>query len=371
MRLLSLIVTTTLLLSASLVGATPAAAAPIAPLITASSASLAPPPMLPDSECSEGNTACGLFALTVTFGRIDALPVGQFSAGLFGHAHAVRIFGCVAADGTQLRGHDVVVEQDNVLATRRGMPLSRAPGQSSITATVLDLFDNGQTPDCPTGSSAALVSITVSSVTLDLSTYGENGLTFDYTVPGKWGWTGAVTGAAAVPTTAGPLQLDGILVTVRPPAIPGAAADCPAVDGCGRIQITGTPYRRGDRSTLLRGAFKASGRLVRDYGCVTPGGRRLHRYDTRVVEPAAFNGGTGKVFTLVAGKDSTPVTLVLTLEDEQPGNCPSGTRAALFRIVVKKVAITLVAFTKPERRTTRSLPDGWRWSGKIPTGPVG
>jgi hypothetical protein len=39
--------------------------------------------------------------------------------------------------------------------------------------------------------------------------------------------------------------------------------------------------------------------------------------------------------------------------------------------VVKKVAITLVAFTKPERRTTSSLPDRWRWSGAIPTGSVG
>ena len=110
---------------------------------------------------------------------------------------------------------------------------------------------------------------------------------------------------------------------------------------------------------------------MRDYGCVTAAGRRLHRYDTRVVEPAAFNGGPGKVFTLVADNDSTPVTLVLTLEDKQPGNCPSGTRAALFRIVVKKVDVTLVAFTKPELRTTSRLPDRWRWSGAIRTGPVG
>jgi hypothetical protein len=47
-----------------------------------------------------------------------------------------------------------------------------------------------------------------------------------------------------------------------------------------------------------------------------------------VVEPAAFNGGPGKVFTLVA-------------------------------------------FTKTERRTTRSDSDRWRWSGAIPTGSIG
>ncbi len=199
----------------------------------------------------------------------------------------------------------MVVEQDNVLATRRGMPLSRGPGESSISARVLALFDNGQTPDCPAGSSAALLSITVSSVTLELSTYGENALTFDYKAPGKWGWTGAVTATAAPPITAGPLQLDGSLVTLLPPTVPGAAAKCPAVDGCGRIELTGVPYRPGDRSTLLRGALKARGKLVRDYGCVTAAGRRLHRYDTRVVEPVASNGGPGKVFTLVAGNGST------------------------------------------------------------------
>src|SRR4051812_28984834 len=108
MRLLSMIMTTILLLSLTVGGA---AAAPVAPVITASSASVSPPAVLPDDECTEGNTACGIFGLTVTFGRIDALPVGEFSAGLFGHAHSVRIFGCVAADGSRLRGHDVVVEQ--------------------------------------------------------------------------------------------------------------------------------------------------------------------------------------------------------------------------------------------------------------------
>jgi hypothetical protein len=370
MRLPFLILTTALMLGANLVGAVPAAAAPLAPVITSSSASVGPPRVLPDSECSEGNTACGLFAVTVTFGRVDALPVGEFSAGLFGQAHVIRVFGCVAADGTRLGDRDVVVEQDNRLATRRGMPLSRAPGQSSITGTVYDLFDNGPTPDCPTGSSAALLSISVSSVTLQLSTFGENATTFDYTVPGSWGWAGAVTGAAPPPITAGPLRLDGASVNVVPPASAGTAAGCPAVNGCGRIELFGVPYRPGDRSTLLRGALKASGTLVRTYGCVTPAGRRLHRYDTRVVEPAAFNGGPGKVFTLVAGRDATQVTLVAALDDSQPGNCPSGTRAVLFRIAVKKVAITLVAFTNPEQRTTRSIPDRWHWAGVIPTGSI-
>ena len=46
MRVLSLIVTTTLLLSATLVGAMAAAAAPAAPLITASNGRLSPPRVL-------------------------------------------------------------------------------------------------------------------------------------------------------------------------------------------------------------------------------------------------------------------------------------------------------------------------------------
>ena len=338
MRLLSLIVTTALLLSVTLVEAMPAAAAPAAPLITASSGWLSPPRVL-----AVDTVSVGQFGLAVTFGRIDALPVGEFSATLYGRAHIVRVFGCVAADGTRLRDRDVVVEQDSVLYTGRGIPLSRAPGQSSITGRVFHEFDNGPMPDCPTGSSAALLSIKVSSVTLQLSTLGENPVTFDYTVPGSWGWAGAATEAIVPPITAGPLQIYGYSVQLLPPTSPGAAAGCPAVNGCGRIEVAGAPYRPGDRSTLLRGALKASGTLVRTYGCVTAAGRRLHRYDTRVVEPGRLQRRTREGVHPGCRQGGDP---------GDPGRCP-GRRSAR---------------QLPVRYACRALPDRGQEAGDHPGG---
>ncbi len=139
-----------------------------------------------------------------------------------------RIFGCVAPDGTRLRDRDVVVEQDNVLHTGRGMPLSRAPGQSSITGQVFHEFDNGPTPDCPTGSSAALLSIKVSSVTLQLSTLGENPVTFDYTCRaagvGRYGHEGDCAAHRSRATAAG-----WVSVHLLPPTSPAAAAGLPCL----------------------------------------------------------------------------------------------------------------------------------------------
>ena len=142
----------------------------------------------------------------------------------------------MAADGSRLRDRDVVVEQDNVLYTGRGFPLSRAPGQSSITGRVFHEFDSGPMPDRPTGSSAALLSIKVSLVTLQLSTLGENPVTFDYTVPGSWGWAGTAT-EATVPA-------DHSWATATPGVLsPAAAADEP---GRGR-RLPGRQRMRPDR----------------------------------------------------------------------------------------------------------------------------
>ncbi|MBA8795386.1 hypothetical protein FHX74_003022 [Friedmanniella endophytica] len=351
------------------VTATPKALAAVeTPRLASYQGSLETPVRLAEPDCGNDNPVCGSFRLSVVYDRVSALPAGELSAQLFGTASLTRVASCVTAAGVRRYADDVARTDQVQLGTSRGFPLTKQPGATTVTGQVFAVFGPAPVPTCAAGSTATLVSARIGGISLALSTIGEGGTTWTSTVPDRWSWNGRVTDTAPAPVEAGPLELDGYLLTLAAPTVPGAAASCPAVNGCGLLTFVGTPFRSGDRSTVLRGALKASGTVVRDYGCLTGAGRRLPRYASRVLEPALFNGGPGKVFTLFPDRDSTMVTLTAPLVDAQPGTCPDGTRAVLTRIALRDLTVTLVAFTNPEARTVSPVTGRWVWAGSVPTG---
>jgi hypothetical protein len=364
MRALSAFLSAILLVVLQL-GAAPTAQAAERPVITAIGGVVGPPSVLVDTECDQSRIDCGDISLDVTFGRVGALPVGEFSAYLVGKAHVVRTFGCADGSGTRLHRYDAKDVGEHQLFTRRDFPLSKAPGDTTVRGTIWDFLGNARPAQCPSGTRETLYGIAISAISLELSSLGDTPTTYTYDLSDGWSWAGAVTAAAPTNVANSAVSLESSLLTVQQPAAPGTAAQCPSVNGCGQVGVQARISRVLPGSEVLRGALKVSGRLVRSYGCVNASGKLLHRYDKSVVERAAFNGGSGVVFTFWNGAPGVFVSVVAELEDGQPGKCPSGTRATLRKIKISKLTVVLVGFTKPEQRTTAALPGRATWSGNI------
>lgn len=108
--------------------------------------------------------------------------------------------------------------------------------------------------------------------------------------------------------------------------------------------------------------------LTRVYGCATAQGRRLHRYDTKVVErDVVVNSRRGIPYSVPAG-DTLRVGIYGLLLDAQPGNCPRGTTPRLYRLVAKHAEVVLESrWAGLPASTTYAIPGQARWDGSALT----
>lgn len=152
---------------------------------------------------------------------------------------------------------------------------------------------------------------------------------------------------------------------------------CTAWDAteCGYISVDLTFSGFEGRAPMLeegaRPPFTVSGsaRVTRTYGCQTPAGKRLRAYDTKVQEQAYLSEppyGAQPFGFPQDGSDERLKYIAGYLGDAQPGNCPAGTEARLYRVVAKCVRVEFRSEITSVPSTTYRL-RGDTWNGSVPT----
>jgi len=183
------------------------------------------------------------------------------------------------------------------------------------------------------------------------------------------GWTSP---AHADPT---PLRLTSHSIGAGVTSYPGQPVRC---DGnnywdCGIVSVTATfsglegrerpgpddfPYVLGGGGTVD---------VTRTYGCQTPEGKRLHKYDRKVRQTAGLNTRRGIVGPIPEGDTFTLSVSAFALGDAQPGNCPAGTEATMYRIEAKEAKVVLESYWASIPTATYSVPGRAVWDGAVPT----
>ena len=108
--------------------------------------------------------------------------------------------------------------------------------------------------------------------------------------------------------------------------------------------------------------------VTRSYGCETRGGRRLHRYDRRVREVQPLNTRRGFPAPVPQTGDTATITAyTFQLFDSQPGHCPAGTQARMYRVEAKDPRLELVSRWAPIPSATYGARDRATWRGGVPT----
>jgi len=108
--------------------------------------------------------------------------------------------------------------------------------------------------------------------------------------------------------------------------------------------------------------------VTRVYGCETSSGRRLHRYDTKVVERGTELINRRNIPYPVPTDDTFEGAVFGLLPDAQPGDCPRGTSPRLYRLVAKHAEITLESqWAGIPASTTYAVRGPARWDGSAPT----
>jgi hypothetical protein len=146
------------------------------------------------------------------------------------------------------------------------------------------------------------------------------------------------------------------------------------VFNCGYVSVAATFSNLEMLSTgssTNDGNLQGTARLTRVYGCQTPSGRRLHRYDRRVVETAVFNTRNGFGFRLEPGQQTLNVVTYDFLSDAQPGNCPSWTQATQYSMKVDRLELNLIDFgVDPVAQYDYRVRGTWIWRGAVATIPL-
>ena len=106
--------------------------------------------------------------------------------------------------------------------------------------------------------------------------------------------------------------------------------------------------------------------VARTYGCQNAKGKRLRTYDRTVTETLGLNTRRGIPLTIPDG-DILDVDVYAFLLDAQPGGCPDGTQAMLYRLVAKQVRVELESRWAPVPGGTYKLRGRDVWTGAVPT----
>lgn len=108
--------------------------------------------------------------------------------------------------------------------------------------------------------------------------------------------------------------------------------------------------------------------VTRVYGCATAKGRRLHRFDTRVVQRDVAIQNRRNIPYPVPAEDSRQFGAYALLADAQPGNCPRGTKPRLYRLVAENAELTLEStWAGIPASTTYEIPGRACWRGAART----
>lgn len=190
-----------------------------------------------------------------------------------------------------------------------------------------------------------------------------------------------VSGAAPASADVGlvPPTLVKATVTVYPPVVPQPGYPPICTNQwiqCGYVAVTATftdldalltePPTQGAPRYNLQG----TARVVRVYGCADAQGKRLHRYDRRVVEDATLNTRNSLGFTIPVGAETVDASTYVFLRDAQPRSCPAGTQAMTYQITADRIRLDLGDYSGVVRHYTYRVGGSTTWRGAVPTLPV-
>jgi len=182
-------------------------------------------------------------------------------------------------------------------------------------------------------------------------------------------------GALPAHADVAPLRLTSHSMEASVTSYPGAPVNCDGSNfwDCGIISITadfsGVAGRErpgpGDYPLVLGGGGTVN--VTRTYGCQTPEGKRLHRYDRKVRQTASLNTRRGTASPIPEGDTFTLNVYAFALFDAQPGNCPAGTQAMMYRIEAKQAKVVIESSWASIPTATYSVPGHAVWKGAVAT----
>lgn len=184
----------------------------------------------------------------------------------------------------------------------------------------------------------------------------------------------------ALPADAGTgrLRLTSSTVTPVVQLQPDAPVLCDAANffACGYVDVeaafSGLAGRAlpgpGDDPRLLNAGGTAS--IARTYGCRTAAGKRVRRYDRTVREDVTMNTRRG-IPLMLPEEDPLQVQVYAFLLDAQPGDCPAGTEARMYRFTVRDVTVELESRWPSVPSSTYRIRGRAVWNGSVPTPALG
>jgi hypothetical protein len=176
--------------------------------------------------------------------------------------------------------------------------------------------------------------------------------------------------AAACTPKPRPLVLSSYTVVVSPPANKPNGCDYYAVS-CGDAGVQATfrglagRDRSGSTSTRNDGDLVGTIRVTRVYGCANAAGRRLHRYDRRVIKTNSMDTRIGSGYLLPAKGNTFKSSTYAFLDDAQPHNCPTGTTAMIYKLIARHAVLTLKSTVPSIPVHTYRAPGVARWVGAV------
>lgn len=190
---------------------------------------------------------------------------------------------------------------------------------------------------------------------------------------------GAVAALPAQAEAAPQPQLDSYVVTIAQPLAPTppALAGCDQnLVNCGLLSVsTRFSHLEGlttdDDQLFAQSNLEGTARFTRIYGCQTRSGHRVHKYDRKVVDKAAFlNTRRGMGFRIEPGSTTVDVTAYHFPPDAQPGNCPAKLQATQYALKISHLGLDLVdRGPDPDVKYHFELSGTWIWRGAVATIP--
>lgn len=137
--------------------------------------------------------------------------------------------------------------------------------------------------------------------------------------------------------------------SVVQPTEPGRELACDAANffDCGYVAVAATftglsalpEPAPGDGQLFVHAGGTAS--ISRSYGCRIPDGPRLREYDRTVRQNVSLNTRRGFPVPVPEEGDELSLQVWSFLLDGQPGNCPAGTEAIMYRFTTTRVRLNL------------------------------
>lgn len=173
--------------------------------------------------------------------------------------------------------------------------------------------------------------------------------------------------AAVAPTK---LKLSSYSLTVGAPTAPVTDQTCDYNwIFCGFVQVDATfsGFNSHERPAGPALRLGGSANVTRVYGCQSAAGKRLNAYNVTVRETASLDARRGQPSFIPAAGDKLSMSTYAFLNDAQPGNCPAGSTAMIYRFSYYYTQLTLDSYVSAiPSGTYRAL--GYKvWTGAVPT----